>query len=331
MERSDNNFTLSDLAKALDVKKGHIRFCEENGLIAPRTVKLKRRVYTRYDRERLKLIFRFVLMGYSKEQIIEMIGTPDERLDESDRLIQEITYGEAKIEALETRKDNLSFTRQARIINEIEMLREYIETVRAIKTGGDEKRSEKTGIRFQEEAEKSQKPNQDPVKVISVFMAGLMLVFLIGSYFYYRTGKEETRTVKQVQKKAVPKEQIQMHPAPEPVNLKKKPRSAVPDIQKNPESPSADQPGNVKTKSTEFSSESTQTVASKPIASDVSVSSNEPQSAGPEVQAAPKMDVKKEAVLEELKENPAPAVGEETLPVAGSEPVKETVDNFQQR
>jgi DNA-binding transcriptional MerR regulator len=332
MDKSDSYFTISDLAKALDVKRGHIRFCEKNGLIIPRKIKLKRRVYSRYDRERLRLIFRFVLMGYSKEQIIEMIGTPDGNLDENDRLMQEIACGEAKIEALETRKDNLRFTRQACIINEIEMLGEYIKTVRAIKTGGDEKSSEKTGIRFRKGAEKFQKPDQHPVKVISVFIAGLMLVILIGSYFYYRTGKEEMRTVKQIQKKAVPKEQIQMQRASEPVNLKESPEAVAAEIQKNPESFSPGQPGNLKTKSTESPPESTQTVTLVPVTDDVSESSKEPPSAGPEVEAAPKTDVKKETVFKELKENPAPAAaGRGALPVTGSDPVKEKADNFQQR
>ncbi|MGB5992866.1 MAG: MerR family transcriptional regulator, partial [Desulfobacterales bacterium] len=67
MDQSNSYFTISDLAKELDVKKSHIRFCEENGLISPRASKLKRRAYNRYDRERLKLVFHFVLLGYSKE------------------------------------------------------------------------------------------------------------------------------------------------------------------------------------------------------------------------------------------------------------------------
>ena len=327
MDKSGSYFTISDLAKTLDVQKSHIRFCEANGLIAPRTIQFKRRVYSRYDLERLKLVFRFVLMGYSTEQIVEMIGTPDGDLDENDRLTQGIAYGEAKIEALEMHKDDLSFTKQTRIENEIEILREYIKSVRAIKTGGDEKKSKKAGIKFQEDAENFHKPEQHPIKVISVFIAGLALVILIGSYFYYRSGKEEMKTVKQVQKKAVPKEQIQMHQTSEPVNPKESPEAAAVETRKNPASLTAGQPGNLKTKSTESPPESTQTVSD-----DVSESSREPQSAGTEVEAMPKTDAKKESVLKELKENPAPAPADrESLPVAGSDPVKENADHFQQR
>jgi DNA-binding transcriptional MerR regulator len=207
MDKSGSHFTISELAKALDVKKSQIRFCEENGLIAPRTIRLNRRAYSRYDRERLKLIFRFVLLGYSKEHIIEMIGMPDGNPDENDRLVQEITYIEEKIDALETQKDNSSFTKQTRILSEIEMLREYISDVRAIKTGADEKSSEKAGIKFEVEADGLHEPKQHPIKVISVFIAGLILVILIGSFFYYRTGKEGTKTVKPVQERAIPFQQ----------------------------------------------------------------------------------------------------------------------------
>jgi DNA-binding transcriptional MerR regulator len=207
MDKSGSYFSISDIAKALDVKKSHIRFCEENGLIAPRTIPLKRRVFSRYDQERLKLIFRFVLLGYSKEQIIEMIGMPDGKLDENDRLTRGITYGESKIEALETQKDNSSFTKQTRIINEIEMLREYIKNIRAIKEGDDEKSSENGSIKFQEKAQRFHEPKQHPIKVIFVFIAGLVLVILIGSFFYYRTGKEGTKPEKSVQKQLIPFQQ----------------------------------------------------------------------------------------------------------------------------
>jgi DNA-binding transcriptional MerR regulator len=342
MDKSESHFTISDLAKALDVKKSHIRFCEENGLIAPRTSHLKRRVYNRYDRERLKLIFRFVLLGYSKEQMIGMIGMPDGNLDEKDQLTQGITYGEAKIEALETHKDGLSFTKQTRIINEIEMLREYIKNIRTIKAGVDEKPSKMSGIKFQEVTEKIKeptramseeavKPKKHPIIVIFVFIAGLVLVLLIGGYFYYRTGKEETKTVIPVQKKAIPKEQIHINQTPEPANQSGKPPSAAPESPKSPESPSADQQSNLNPKSNESPPESDQTATSEPVTRETSGTSEAPPSVSPKVEAVPKMDVNKEAALEGLKENPAPAAaGEDTLPVAEPGPAKEKPDNFQQ-
>jgi DNA-binding transcriptional MerR regulator len=328
MDKPRAYFTMSELAKALDVKKGHIRFCEKNGLIAPRTIHLERRVYNRYDRERLKLIFRFVLLGYSKEQILETIG------------IQEITYGEAKIEALETYKGKQSFTKQTRIMNEIKMLREYVKNVKDIKAGIDEKflrkdaREETERLRepIRVIAEEDEQRKQHPVKVISVFIAGLVLVTLIGSYFYYRTDKEGTKDVKQIQKKAVPKEQIQIPQAPESAAQKGEPPALAPETQKKSESSSAGQSSDLKNKSAEFQPESTHAVPMETGTGEGSVTSEKPLPAIPKVEGVSNKDVKKKDALQELKENRAPAaIAKDTVPVAEPEPVKEKADNSQQR
>jgi DNA-binding transcriptional MerR regulator len=158
MDQSNSYFTISDLAKELDVKKSHIRFCEENGLISPRASKLKRRAYNRYDRERLKLVFHFVLLGYSKEQIIGLIGIPDSNLDENDQLMQGIEYASKELRKLEKRKEELSFTKQTRTINEIEMLREYINKIKSIKSGVLEELSARPSIRFEEKTKIPTKP-----------------------------------------------------------------------------------------------------------------------------------------------------------------------------
>lgn len=205
MGQSNSYFTISDLAKELDVKKSHIRFCEENGLISPRASKLKRRVYNRYDRERLKLVFHFVLLGYAKEQMIDLIGIPDANLDENDQLMQGIDYGLKALKKLEKRKEELSFTKQTRIIHEIEMLREYIKKIKIIKSGLFEEPSARPAIRFEEKAKIPIKPvmsittkvekkrTPHPVKIISLFISGLALVIFIGSYFYYQAGQKETK------------------------------------------------------------------------------------------------------------------------------------------
>ena len=265
MDQSDSYFTISDLAKELDVKKSHIRFCEENRLIPPRAAKLKRRVYNRYDRERLKLVFHFVLLGYSKEQIIDLIGIPDANLDENDQLMQGIECGLKELEKLEKRKEELSFTKQTRIMNEIEMLREYIKNIEIIKSGVLEKPSVRPSIRFEEKvkiptkpvmaitAEAEKKTKQHPVKVISLFVAGLSMVILIGSYFYYQAGQKETKTIKLVQKKPIYSEKFRVPQAPVPVDQIAKTQVVAPEAQKIPESTSPAQQESVKAQPTDAS------------------------------------------------------------------------------
>ncbi len=265
MDQSYSYFTISDLAKELDVKKSHIRFCEENGLISPRASKLKRRVYNRYDRERLKLVFHFVLLGYSKEQIIDLIGIPDANLGENDQLMQGIEYGLKELKKLERRIEELNFTKQTRIMNEIEVLREYIKNIKIIKSDVFEESSTRPGIRFEEKvkiptkpvmaitAKTEKKTTQHPVKAISLFVAGLALVILIGSYVYYQAGQEETKTIKPVQKKPIHSEKFRVPQAPVPVDQIAKTQVVAPEAQKLPESTSPAQQESIKAQSTDAS------------------------------------------------------------------------------
>lgn len=203
MDQFKSYFTISALAKELDVKKSHIRLCEDIGLISPRPSKLKRRKYNRYDRERLKLAFHFLHQGYSKKQIIDLIGIPDVNLDENEQLVQGIKYTLKMLKKLERRKEELSFTKQTRTIEEIEMLREYINKIKDIKSDVLAEPMAEPSIRLEEKAkipsqpvmavpeEAEKKTIQHPVKVIFLFVVGLALVILIGGYFYYQTGKKE--------------------------------------------------------------------------------------------------------------------------------------------
>ena len=263
MDQSNSYFTISDLAKELDVKKSHIRFCEENGLISARASKLKRRVYNRYDRERLKLVFHFVLLGYSKEQMIDLIGIPDANMDENDQLMQGIDYGLKALKKLEKRKEELSFTKQTRIINEIEMLREYIKKIKTIKSGVFEDPSARPADRFEEKAKIPTKPftsmtaevdkkrTQHPVKVISLFIAGLALVIFIGSYFYYQSGQKETKIIKRVQKKPIHSGEILEPQMSEPVDQTANAQIVASEAQKIPKSTSPAQPESVNAQSTD--------------------------------------------------------------------------------
>ena len=341
MDPSNSYITISDLAKELDVKKSHIHFCEKNGLISPRASKLKRRVYNRYDRERLKLVFHFVLLGYSKEQIIDLIGIPDANLDENDQLMQGIDYGLKELKKLEKRKEELSFTKQTRIINEIEMLREYIKKIKILKSGVLEEPSARPSIRFEEKekvptkpvtarmAEAGKKTTQHPVKVISLFVVGLALVIFIGSYFYYQAGQKETKTIKPVQKKPIHSVKIVVPQASEPVDQTTKAQVVAPEVQKLAQSSSDSQQSSLKEKSTKFPPDSTQTAEMAPVTDDVSLVAEKQTLDSPKVEEAPKDDVQKVAG-KDLSEKAAPtAVGEDTLTASVPEPLKEKVPDIE--
>jgi len=347
MDQSNSYFTISDLAKELDVKKSHIRFCEENGLIPPRASKLKRRAYNRYDRERLKLVFHFVLLGYSKEQIIDLIGIPDANLGENDQLMQGIEYGLKELKILEKRREELSFTKQTRTINEIEMLREYIKKIKIVKSGVLEEPSERPSIRFEDKAkiptrpvtaitaEAEKKTTQHPVKMISLFVAGLALVIFIGSYFYYQAGQKETKSIKLAQKKPIHSEKILTPQMPEPVDQTAKAPVLTPEQQKIPDSTSPAQLESVNAQSADASFDVTKRNEEMQLESGTNLLKDEKPVEkqaliSPEIEEAPKDDVPKEVAGEDLLEKAATtAMGENTLTAAVPEAVKEKVSDIE--
>ncbi len=69
-------YGIAELARAFDVTTRTIRFYEDKGLIEPAR-KGQRRVYSARDRVRLKLIMRGKRLGFSLDEIREMIELYD--------------------------------------------------------------------------------------------------------------------------------------------------------------------------------------------------------------------------------------------------------------
>ncbi|MGD9107349.1 MAG: MerR family transcriptional regulator, partial [Desulfobacterales bacterium] len=212
MENAKRYFTISELAKEFDVTKRHIRFCEEKGLILPRITKLNRRIYSSYDRARLKLIFHCVLIGYSQDQIVELIGMPDAGLDEAGQIKKGLLYAESMIEGLEMLRNELSFHQRTSVINEIKMLGEYIKEIKAIPLETSEQteakplmtdKESKDGAQITVEKikpEVDQRPRRQPVRMVPLYIAGLAIVLIVGGFFYYQSNKKDSKPIYLVQK-----------------------------------------------------------------------------------------------------------------------------------
>ena len=136
-EKSD--FNISELAKEFNVKKSHIRCCEEKGLISPMITKWDQRIYNKHDRARLNLIFHCVFIDYTQGQIIELIGIPDVNLDEMEQIRKSLEYGEKKLNELEKRSKDSKFPERTSAMNEINMMREYVEKLKTKKPASAEK------------------------------------------------------------------------------------------------------------------------------------------------------------------------------------------------
>ncbi len=105
---AEETYTISALASEFGIKPSAIRYYEMMGLIIPERSKGNRRVYTRRNRARLKLILRGKRFGASLEHIREMIGTVDQAIGERTQIERSLWYIERKKEEIARHRDELA-------------------------------------------------------------------------------------------------------------------------------------------------------------------------------------------------------------------------------
>jgi len=96
MSEKQETFTISELAAQLDVSPSTIRFYEDKGLISPSRTPGNQRVYTHRDRGRLKLILRGKRFGASLDEIAEMVGYANTKVNELNQIERSLYYLELK-------------------------------------------------------------------------------------------------------------------------------------------------------------------------------------------------------------------------------------------
>ena len=165
-------FTVSEIAREFKVKKSHIVSYEKKGLISPSNHKLCSRIYDQFDRARLEFIFHFEHIDYSRDQILELIGALDVNLNKMEQFRKSVEYGEKKLDELEKRSKEIKFPDRISIMNEMNMMRKYIEALKNIEP-------------LISVTEK--KPKQKRIRMIPVSV-GLSLILIIAGYFFYQGG-----------------------------------------------------------------------------------------------------------------------------------------------
>jgi len=83
------HISIRDLADEFAITTRTIRFYEDKGLISPER-QGQRRVYTKRDRARLKLVLRGKRLGFSLEEIrllVELYATPDDKIPQLERYL----------------------------------------------------------------------------------------------------------------------------------------------------------------------------------------------------------------------------------------------------
>ena len=104
--KQTTTFTISDLAREFDVTTRAIRFYEDQGLLNPLRDGRKR-VYSRRDRTRLKLILRGKRLGFTLGEVRELFQHYDSVDGEERQLRRFMAILSSKREKLEQQRDDL--------------------------------------------------------------------------------------------------------------------------------------------------------------------------------------------------------------------------------
>ncbi|MCG8565534.1 MAG: MerR family transcriptional regulator [Desulfobacterales bacterium] len=110
--KDQSQYTISQMADALDISTRTIRFYEEKGLIRPQRSAGNQRIYTPRNMARLKLILRGKRFGFSLDEIANMIGMASTDVNEMDQIERALKFGDAKLKEIQERKRELSLLEQ---------------------------------------------------------------------------------------------------------------------------------------------------------------------------------------------------------------------------
>lgn len=103
MEQPRETYSISELAREFDVTPRAIRFYEDENLLTPRR-QGSRRIYSKRDYVRLKLVLRGKRLGLSLAQVREMFDLYDSAKDERPQLEKFLAALEARREQLERQR-----------------------------------------------------------------------------------------------------------------------------------------------------------------------------------------------------------------------------------
>ncbi|MBP2239654.1 DNA-binding transcriptional MerR regulator [Cytobacillus eiseniae] len=101
--KTEQLFSISELAAMFDISSRTIRYYEEVGLLSSesRESLTKQRTYTNHERRRLKLILRGKKLGFSLQEIKEMIDLYESNPEGEDEKNRIISFADQKIDEIE--------------------------------------------------------------------------------------------------------------------------------------------------------------------------------------------------------------------------------------
>lgn len=103
---SDDIMTIRQMCDAFDVTPRTLRFYEAKELLSPRR-QGQRRLFTRRDRARLKLILRGKRFGFSLEELRQLLDLYDKGDRQQSQIARAYEVAQARLAEMETQRDEL--------------------------------------------------------------------------------------------------------------------------------------------------------------------------------------------------------------------------------
>lgn len=103
---TETEYSIGELAREFDLTLRTLRFYEDKGMLRPRRVGIQR-IYTRKDRARLKLIVMGKKVGFSLQDIAEMLDLYDLKDGQESQLALARSRFMEQIELLEQQKSDI--------------------------------------------------------------------------------------------------------------------------------------------------------------------------------------------------------------------------------
>ncbi|AIY90508.1 MerR family transcriptional regulator [Geoglobus acetivorans] len=116
-------YSISELAEELDVSTRTIRYYEEIGLLNPQRTPGNHRIFTKRDRARLKLILRGKRLGFTLEEIKQILDMYD--VSEPEQIRFTLKLAHEKLREIEDKLEDLKIMK-AELEDLIERLNERL-------------------------------------------------------------------------------------------------------------------------------------------------------------------------------------------------------------
>ncbi len=103
-------YTISELAEELDISTRTIRYYEEIGLLSPQRTPGNHRIFTKKDRARLKIILRGKRLGFTLEEIKQILDMYE--VSEPEQIRLTLKLADEKLKQIEDRLHDLKILKE---------------------------------------------------------------------------------------------------------------------------------------------------------------------------------------------------------------------------